>query len=493
MEIQYQNEGFHQYMILYPKDVKEEGYEVHMLMQFHGHSLLPVHMYGRNNQLVFQYDITGMTNLQQMTADRELNADYLKRLFTAVWDCCDEIEEYLLSPDALLLSPQMIYYHPGREQFCFGYLPEQTEEFDHCILHLIDFCLKYADHKDEETVMYIYGLYRRVQEGSISREELRDYLGDSTYTPSPVPDRGSVHRKEMKSYNTGSAGVKDNSDAQIVSELYDAQTLGTGYQQEKKPSGLNKQIIPANSLSGILHWIYRIAGGLSVLAIIIFGFRLFRYGQSEWDLKMVVISAVILVVCIYSMIRTGTGTDAGKKGSSKKEFLKEELSQKESIETDSNKVVSNSNINSNSNRDQPDSDHSDPHGSVYRETSVLTDASYGAVLNHQISIQQSTWILKSLISEIPDISLYRLPGVFGRQQDCDYVLPESGISRKHAMIFESGQDLYVEDLGSTNGTYIDNVRLNSGEPVRLQENSILRMGTDQYRIIKASHLFDSGN
>ena len=218
---------------------------------------------------------------------------------------------------------------------------------------------------------------------------------------------------------------------------------------------------------------------------------------------MVVISAVILVVCIYSMIRTGTGADSVKKESSKKEFIKKELSKKKSIETELNNAVINNNINSNSNRDQTDSDLSGPvytkleysntDGSIYKETSVLTDASYGAVLNHQISIQQSSWILKSMISEIPDISLYRLPGVFGRQQDCDYVLPESGISRKHAMIFESGQDLYVEDLGSTNGTYIDNIRLNSGEPVRLQENSILRMGADQYRIIKASHLLNSGN
>lgn len=49
--------------------------------------------------------------------------------------------------------------------------------------------------------------------------------------------------------------------------------------------------------------------------------------------------------------------------------------------------------------------------------------------------------------------------VIGRSTECDIVAADSSVSTTHAAVFSSGGGWFVEDFGSTNGTYI------SGRPV----------------------------
>lgn len=47
----------------------------------------------------------------------------------------------------------------------------------------------------------------------------------------------------------------------------------------------------------------------------------------------------------------------------------------------------------------------------------------------------------------------------GRSPPADIVLPDSEISRSHCVVALKGEELYVSDLGSTNGTFIDGTRV----------------------------------
>jgi pSer/pThr/pTyr-binding forkhead associated (FHA) protein len=49
--------------------------------------------------------------------------------------------------------------------------------------------------------------------------------------------------------------------------------------------------------------------------------------------------------------------------------------------------------------------------------------------------------------------------VIGRREDCDLRIPLGEISRKHCRIIMDGQTLRVEDLGSSNGTYVNGQRV----------------------------------
>ncbi|MGK2875476.1 MAG: FHA domain-containing protein FhaB/FipA [Nocardioides sp.] len=77
----------------------------------------------------------------------------------------------------------------------------------------------------------------------------------------------------------------------------------------------------------------------------------------------------------------------------------------------------------------------------------------------------------------PGISapLSQAPIIIGRGNDAAIRLDDDYVSTRHARIVASAEDQwYVEDLGSTNGTYIGSIRLN--QPTALQLGTQVRIG-----------------
>ena len=56
-------------------------------------------------------------------------------------------------------------------------------------------------------------------------------------------------------------------------------------------------------------------------------------------------------------------------------------------------------------------------------------------------------------------SITREVTVIGRREDCDFRIPLGEVSRKHCRLVRDGQQFRVEDLGSSNGTYVNGKRI----------------------------------
>src|SRR6185437_14988945 len=57
-------------------------------------------------------------------------------------------------------------------------------------------------------------------------------------------------------------------------------------------------------------------------------------------------------------------------------------------------------------------------------------------------------------------------GVVGRSRDCDVVLEDSGISRRHAELRPTPDGWEIEDLGSTNGIVVNGLQVSGRQPLR---------------------------
>jgi len=53
---------------------------------------------------------------------------------------------------------------------------------------------------------------------------------------------------------------------------------------------------------------------------------------------------------------------------------------------------------------------------------------------------------------------------------------ESGVSRRHALIYRSGKSWSLEDLGSTNGTVVNRQKVSPGDPIDLSEGDVIHLG-----------------
>ena len=72
------------------------------------------------------------------------------------------------------------------------------------------------------------------------------------------------------------------------------------------------------------------------------------------------------------------------------------------------------------------------------------------------------------------VSLDSRPILIGRADDSTLVLDDDYASTRHARLSLQGEEWYVEDLGSTNGTYLDRAKVSG--PTRVPLGVPIRIG-----------------
>jgi Protein of unknown function (DUF3662)/FHA domain len=73
----------------------------------------------------------------------------------------------------------------------------------------------------------------------------------------------------------------------------------------------------------------------------------------------------------------------------------------------------------------------------------------------------------------------RSGAVIGRSRDCDIVLEDANVSRRHAQVLPTEDGWSVGDLGSTNGTVVNGRRIRSAVP--LTGGDRIELGTSELR------------
>ena len=74
----------------------------------------------------------------------------------------------------------------------------------------------------------------------------------------------------------------------------------------------------------------------------------------------------------------------------------------------------------------------------------------------------------------------RGPVIVGRSPSADIVVGAGYVSARHARFSLMGQNLFVEDLGSTNGTAVNGQAIS--DPVALNDNDVVNVGDVSIRV-----------
>lgn len=74
----------------------------------------------------------------------------------------------------------------------------------------------------------------------------------------------------------------------------------------------------------------------------------------------------------------------------------------------------------------------------------------------------------------------RLPAVIGRSLNAGVRVPHALVSRRHCALYEEADALIVRDLGSANGTYVNDVQIRDTRP--LQSGDRLRIGAIVFQV-----------
>ncbi|MGB4592186.1 MAG: FHA domain-containing protein [Coriobacteriia bacterium] len=75
------------------------------------------------------------------------------------------------------------------------------------------------------------------------------------------------------------------------------------------------------------------------------------------------------------------------------------------------------------------------------------------------------------------------PVVIGRSPDADLVIADDFVSSVHAKVVPRDDDAIVEDLGSTNGTFVNGQP--ATRPLAVREGDVIELGTNRIKVVRA--------
>jgi len=68
--------------------------------------------------------------------------------------------------------------------------------------------------------------------------------------------------------------------------------------------------------------------------------------------------------------------------------------------------------------------------------------------------------------------------LIGRLENCDLTLDHPEVSRRHAMVRQVGEAYIIEDLDSSNGTFVNAKRIMPRQAVELSHGTVIALGPE---------------
>jgi len=97
-------------------------------------------------------------------------------------------------------------------------------------------------------------------------------------------------------------------------------------------------------------------------------------------------------------------------------------------------------------------------------------------------------ICKLINGEELEFEISKPSFIIGRSSQADIIIPHEGMSRKHCLIENKNGQLYITDLESANGVFIDEKRIPSNRATSVPEYLNLSFGAVQTLLIENTEL-----
>lgn len=163
-------------MILWDEQKIEYGMQILQYNQVKG--LLGLQYRMMDESLQLRYNISSKVSLADFLINKKIGKEYLRQIMNTLFETMEEMKEYLLDCNALLLEMKYIFVDMRSEAVHFCFVPFLTDTFDVSFRNLIQELLQYVDYDDREGTEYIYNLNTWCGQGNFDLLTLRNYIGD---------------------------------------------------------------------------------------------------------------------------------------------------------------------------------------------------------------------------------------------------------------------------------------------------------------------------
>lgn len=238
MKVRYKREMRHNYLILEALESDAESFEIRMLTGNSIEGLLKFRMKQEEQNQYYYYEITSKQPLSRLLEFKAIRKEDLGRLIIGIGSALHHMEDFLLQESHVLLEPEHIYIEPETYQVWLCYIPGYQGDFPTAMEKLLQYLLKKADHRDNDTVVLAYRLYQESQ---------KDYYGMEDLLRAVQESQCSAYQKELQPDPvTEEAGA--GSDQQSGKNLSSGKERKDQRREEQFEGYKNREKVPAEEL-----------------------------------------------------------------------------------------------------------------------------------------------------------------------------------------------------------------------------------------------------
>lgn len=449
MKKQFQDEGYNQYLTIELE--KRNNMEQNMLLNNEIQGLLPCRIRTIDGGDVLDYQIDGRISFKDFIEQTQVDKEVVIILIQGIMKTVQNLRAYLLRPDGILMDLDAIYLKEEQREMEFCYVPGFEQNLMKQLAIIIETLMKQLNHKDEKSVLFVYGLYRLLEENNTSISTVKEFLvKEKRRSEEEELSEISIikvdpHKKENIIEHSLKNEQEQKNDfiyAKKINKKVHREASKKTRKEIKKESKketkkkleskeeINKSLTNNQICEGKNKWLYLMlqVGSIGLLFVFLFFTVVFFW---KGMLKNGGIGIIFIVVDLYFIY------ERRKEQKINNNFLEKE-------------------------------------GTEIEKTILLSEMP-----------QEETQYYPYLVSEQRGkerILIAHTPLVVGCLSEAvDYVIMGKGISRIHASIEQEAGKYYIRDLNSTNGTYWNGELLMPQVPKELGECDRIILGDQQFR------------
>ena len=503
MYAEYKRDVSHNYLILREEEkVNTASYQVRMLTGNVIPSILKCRLQGLDGNLLFYYDITSRQSLASFYEQRKFHRKDLHMLFCGFIRVMEEMAEFLMNTDQLLLCPEYIFLDIEKREVKFCCLPDYHHPIQEQFRELTEYLLPRLDHEDSQAVSMGYGVYRKAMETGFQLEHIKEAIYQNREVTKKSNDRESTQNQEQKppennldSMESFGEKIQEKADvSHLLKTDVENKTSKRKKGKKKEESDFQKS---SNEWTGALLCV-------SIAAVLII-FLILRYLGYLPGIPAEAIfgGAIILLVLAAFLSWTAEKKKQKKQMSAEwRQKVKRELddtyessSEKRRTERSSEDLYEADSVQEKmpERTGETGTNRLENSQNVYRET-VQQNENYETEKTENYG---ETVVLSAGQTEGPASLVSREPGelatiyldrdlmVIGKMENAaDAVISIPTVSRIHAKIRKVDEEYYLSDLNSRNGTSVNGRLLKTGEEYQLQDEDQVEFAQARYIFLK---------
>ncbi len=428
LQPEYKRDMYRSYMVL-KEEEETSDYGMKMLANNKITGFLDLEVRSIDNRKEYCYDVTEKQTMDILFRKRELTEQNIKHILTEIIVTIKRSRSYLLMEDNLVLLPEYIYMNLDLSEIKLVYYSGYEERIGEQLLRLIEYMMDRVDYKDKSAVYLIYGIYKVCREEECSLEGIVEYL-HSTETLEKDLEKLETKEQERKRQEEVLIDMEEEIESEEEKKKYPLWVwVGCGISVF-----VSIGMIAAAANKGI---IFDLVTGKMMLG------------------KMAAVLGVVGAIEAYCLLRLLDEKNKIAYIDKKVEYIKP---------VEERRRVENTSFCKENMEEEDD---------MEQATVVLAERGSEYIL---LPEQKDIYM---------PISIREFPFFIGTlKTKVDYAINSRSVSRFHAKLEQEEEKYYLVDLNSTNGTFVNGIRLSPNEKAEIVLGDAISFADVVYRFCR---------